>query len=103
MEFSKIYSKDINETVYFGEHASGAGVFVIPKKDFSKKYAIVGANIGSVNNCFIPLGEDEPCRVPDGIAHFLEHKMFEQSDGTNAFDKFALYGANANAFTSFST
>ena len=103
MEFSKIYNPDINETVYFAEHRSGVGVFVIPKKDFSKKYAIIGANIGSVNNHFYPLGESEPCRVPDGIAHFLEHKMFEQSDGTNAFDKFSIYGANANAYTSFTS
>lgn len=101
MEFSKIYNNDINETVYFAEHASGVGVFIISKKNFSKKYAIIGANIGSVNNTFIPLGENEPTKVPDGVAHFLEHKMFEQSDGTNAFDKFAQYGANANAFTSF--
>ena len=101
MEFSKIYNNDINETVYFAEHKSGVGVFIIPKKDFSKKYAIIGANIGSVNNHFYPLGENEPCRIPDGVAHFLEHKMFEQSDGTNAFDKFSLYGANANAYTSF--
>ena len=101
MEFVKIYNEQLNETVYSGVHSSGLGVFVIPKKGFSKKYAVLGTKFGSVNNTFIPLGEGESITVPDGVAHFLEHKMFEQSDGTNAFDKFSLYGANANAYTSF--
>ena len=101
MEYKKIYNDRVNETVYAGEHSTGLGVFVIPKPGFSKKYAVIGTNFGSVNNTFIPLGEDSAVTVPDGVAHFLEHKMFEQSDGTNAFDKFSLYGANANAYTSF--
>ena len=101
MEYKKIYNDRVNETVYAGEHSTGLGVFVIPKPGFSKKYAVIGTKFGSVNNTFIPLGEDSAVTVPDGVAHFLEHKMFEQSDGTNAFDKFSLYGANANAYTSF--
>lgn len=47
------------------------------------------------------LGESELTEVPDGIAHYLEHKMFDQPDGSNVFDKFSKYGGNANAFTSF--
>lgn len=101
MKYIKTENKKLNETMYIGEHESGLGVFVIPKPGCVKKYATFAAKIGSVNNNFIPLGESEPCRVPDGVAHFLEHKMFEQSDGTNAFDNFAKYGADANAFTSF--
>ena len=101
MEYKKIYSKDIDETVYAGVHSTGLGVFVIPKKGFSKKYAVIGTKFGSINNTFVPLGEKNALTVPDGVAHFLEHKMFEQSDGTNAFDKFSVYGANANAYTSF--
>lgn len=101
MKYSKIENKELNETMYIGEHESGLGVFVLPKPGCVKKYATFAAKCGSVNNCFIPLGESEPYTIPDGVAHFLEHKMFEQSDGTNAFDKFAKYGANANAFTSF--
>ena len=101
MEYSKVYYKDIDETVYCGVHSTGLGVFVIPKPGFSKKYAIIGTKYGSVNNRFIPLGEKQPITVPDGVAHFLEHKMFEQSDGSNAFDLFSKYGANANAYTSF--
>ena len=101
MDFKIIKNEKINEEIYFGEHRSGLGVIVVPKKDFSKKYAIIGAKIGSVDNKFIPIGESEPYSIPDGVAHFLEHKLFEQPDGTNAFDKFSLYGASANAYTSF--
>ena len=101
MNYTKIENKRLNETMYIGEHETGLGVFVIPKKGCVKKYATFATKFGSVNNRFIPLGETEPYTIPDGVAHFLEHKMFEQPDGTNAFDKFALYGANANAFTSF--
>ncbi len=103
MKFFKSENQAIKETLYFGEHKSGLGVFVVPKPGFSKKYAIFGARIGSVDNTFIPNGGKEPITVPDGIAHFLEHKMFEQPDGTNAFDKFSQNGADANAFTSFTS
>lgn len=101
MKFNKVENKAIGETLYFGTHESGLGIFVVPKKNFSKKYAIIGAKIGSVDNTFIPNGENEQITVPDGIAHFLEHKMFEMRDGSDAFAKFSEYGANANAFTSF--
>ena len=101
MKFNKIENKSIGETLYFGTHESGLGIFVVPKKNFSKKYAIIGAKIGSIDNTFIPNGEKDLITVPDGIAHFLEHKMFEMSDGSDAFAKFSKYGANANAFTSF--
>ena len=101
MQLSKVENPSIGEVMYIGEHKSGLGVFVIPKPGFVKKYAIFGTRYGSIDSQFVPKGETEPVTVPDGIAHFLEHKMFEQPDGTNAFDKFAKYGANANAFTSF--
>ncbi len=101
MQLNKIENSTIGELMYVGEHESGLGVFIIPKKGFVKKYAIFGTRYGSIDSNFIPKDESEPVTVPDGIAHFLEHKMFEQPDGTNAFDKFAKYGANANAFTSF--
>ena len=50
---------------------------------------------------FVVPGESEAITVPDGIAHYLEHKMFDQPDGSNVFDKFSKFGGNANAFTSF--
>ena len=103
MKLHKIEAAEWNETLYAGEHSSGLGVFVIPKPGFIKKYAIFGTRYGSIDNTFVPLGQRETVKVPDGIAHFLEHKLFEQPDGSNAFDLFSKYGANANAFTSFTS
>ena len=87
--------------MYCGTHSSGLKVYLIPKKDYSKTYAIFGTRYGSVDSKFIVPGESEITEVPDGIAHYLEHKMFDQPDGSNVFDKFSKYGGNANAFTSF--
>ncbi len=91
----------IGEKLYYGVHSSGLKIYIIPKKDYSKNYAIFGTRYGSVDSEFIVPGESEVTKVPDGIAHYLEHKMFDQPDGSNVFDKFSQYGANANAFTSF--
>ena len=89
------------EEVFYKKHSSGLEIFIIPKKDYSKSYAIFGTRYGSVDSEFIVPGEEEITKVPDGIAHYLEHKMFDQPDNSNVFDKFSKYGANANAFTSF--
>jgi len=100
MEFTKKYYDKFNETLYFGTHNSGLRVYVMPKEGYSKCYAIIGTNFGSVDSVFTVAGESEQTVLPDGVAHFLEHKMFEQPDGGNVFGEFAKYGANANAFTS---
>lgn len=89
------------ETMYSGRHGSGLGVYIVPKPGYSGAYAIFGTRYGSVDSDFIVPGETEATHVPDGIAHYLEHKMFDQPDGSNVFDRFSKYGGNANAFTSF--
>ena len=89
------------ETLYKYEHSSGLKAFVIPKRGYSKKYAAFSTHYGSINNEFVIPGETKPTKVPDGIAHFLEHKLFEQKDG-NVMDKFSKLGSNPNAYTSFS-
>ena len=91
----------MKETLYVGEHKSGLKVYVLPKTGFTKSYAILATRYGSVNNHFTAPGDTEPTKIPDGIAHYLEHKMFDQEDGSNVFDKFSAHGANANAFTGF--
>lgn len=101
MQFSKTENKAIKEIVLYGTHESGLRVYIIPKKGFSKYYAIYGTEYGSIDEMIKPTPDSEPTRLPDGIAHYLEHKLFEESDGKNAFDKFALTGASSNAFTSF--
>lgn len=101
MELKHITSDITGEEMYCGTHPSGLGIYLIPKKGYSETYAIFGTRYGSVDSKFIVPGETEVTEVPDGIAHYLEHKMFDQPDGSNVFDKFAKYGGNANAFTSF--
>lgn len=90
----------IQEKVYIHEHSSGLKVFVIPKEGYNKIYSTFATNYGSINNTFIAPDEEKETRVPDGIAHFLEHKLFEQEDGS-VMDKFSELGAESNAYTSF--
>lgn len=88
----------IGEELYTFTHASGLTVYVLPKKGFDKSFAIFAADFGSINNAFTAGGVK--IRVPDGVAHFLEHKLFEEEEG-NVFEKFSSLGASANAYTSF--
>jgi len=99
VEIKTINYDKIDETMYLYQHKSGLKAFVIPKKGYSKKYAAFGTHYGSINNEFIVDGEK--IKVPDGIAHFLEHKLFEQKDGS-VMDKFSKLGSSPNAYTSFS-
>lgn len=100
MTFNKLTYNKINETVYSYKHTSGLNTFVIPKKGYSKKFAAVSIHYGSINNEFIIPGEKSSTKVPDGLAHFLEHKLFEQKDG-NMMKKFSALGAKSNAATTF--
>ena len=101
MELQYRKNDKTGEELYYTTHSSELGIYIIPKKDYSKTYAIFGTRYGSVDSKFVVPGESELTEVPDGIAHYLEHKMFDQPDGSNVFDKFSRYGGNANAFTSF--
>lgn len=80
-------------------HKSGLTVYVFPK-ELSTAYASITVPFGSLDNTFRFEDEEELLTLPDGIAHFLEHKMFESEDHIDTFDKFAAVGANANAYTS---
>lgn len=90
----------LDETLYTETLANGLRVTLLPKAGFNKTYGLFTTNYGSIDNQFIPIGETEFTEVPDGIAHFLEHKMFEKEDG-DVFQTFGKQGASANAFTSF--
>lgn len=103
IDFVKIEDGLLNETLYKGVHKSGLTVYVLPKKEHSKSYAAFATKYGSIDYKFIIPGENEYTEIPDGVAHFLEHKLFEQPDGSNAFDAYSMTGANANAFTSFNS
>ncbi|MCT6923610.1 pitrilysin family protein [Metasolibacillus sp.] len=92
--------KQLDETLYYKKLENGLDVYILPKKGFSKAFVTFTTKYGSIDRSFVPIGETEPITVPDGIAHFLEHKMFEKEDG-DVFQKFSEVGAQANAFTSF--
>ena len=93
----KIYYQTLKETLFHEK----LEVYLLPKVGFEKTYGLFSTNFGSIDTTFVPLGQKEMIKVEDGIAHFLEHKMFDMKDG-DAADKFAKLGASSNAFTSFS-
>ena len=95
----KIY-QDIDEVIYTKKLENGLSVFLMPRPEMEKTYAIFTTKYGSIDQTFVPIGESEMVTVPDGVAHFLEHKLFEKEDG-DVFADFGKLGASANAFTSF--
>ncbi len=99
MEIEKIESSRLGDFYYKVKHPSGLTILLYPKEDASTVYAIFGTRYGSVDNCFRRGDEEKAETVPEGIAHFLEHKLFESEDG-DAFMRFAQTGASANAYTS---
>ncbi len=98
--YYKIEYPVLGETLFCGEYPNGFKGYVIQKPGFSKTYATIATRYGSINNCFSTNKDTNPVNVPDGIAHFLEHKLFEQEDG-NVLQKYAALGASPNAYTSF--
>ena len=99
MNIQKVESSLVKESYYVIEHPSGLTIYVHPKEGYRSAYAVFGTNYGSVNTKFRVDGGDI-ITVPDGIAHYLEHKLFESEDG-DAFVRYAATGADANAYTSF--
>jgi len=92
----------LNERLIHSKLKNGLNVYVLPKKGYQKQFAIYATHYGSNDNQFMIPGEDKPMTMPEGIAHFLEHKLFEQEEGS-VFDVFSKLGASPNAFTSFNT
>lgn len=92
----------LGEQLYRDRLPSGLVVYVWPKPGMVRKFATFTTHYGSIDSQFVVPGEDQVTRVPDGIAHFLEHKLFEEPDG-NVFDRFAELGADTNAYTYYTT
>ena len=88
------------EEIYKTSLSNGLKMFICPKKGYTKKIGMYGTIFGSIDNDFIDITTGERIKVTDGIAHFLEHKLFEQ-EGDNALDVFAKMGVSSNAYTSF--
>lgn len=96
----EIKNELLNDSYFEIDHSSGLKIFVYPKENYSSAYAVFGTKYGSVDTSFRVEGEESFTSVPEGIAHFLEHKLFE-SEELDAFARYAKTGANANAYTSF--
>ena len=94
-----IENKILKEKVYIEKLETGLTIMCIPKENTRKKYAIFSVEYGSNDNEFIIDGENEKTTIPDGVAHFLEHKLFEQENGTNSLDVLSSLGVEANAYT----
>ena len=92
-KFSVFHSDLLNETYHFYRHSSGLKIYVFPKK-LTTTYALLAADFGSVDRT----GADGE-KYPAGVAHFLEHKLFSNEDGSDSFEKFSALGADANAYT----
>ncbi|WP_404452684.1 insulinase family protein [Virgibacillus necropolis] len=90
----------INETLITEQLSNGLNVFLLPKQELSKTFAIFSTNYGSIDHSFVPRNKQNAVTVPEGVAHFLEHKLFEKEDH-DVFAEFSKQGASANAFTSF--
>lgn len=94
-----IENSKVKEKLYIEKLDNGLTVMIIPKKTTQKKYMMWATHFGSLNNKFIAPEDEEETSIPDGVAHFLEHKMFEQENGTNSLDTLTALGVNANAYT----
>lgn len=97
----KIKLPDVNEDFYYEKLDNGLEIYMIPKENFSETYVTFTTRFGSINTEFIPNGKSKMIKVHDGIAHFLEHKMFESEDGVDPFDFYSKNSASCNASTTF--
>lgn len=100
MQMTEKVSRKLRERYYKMRHESELDIYVFPKK-LTSIYALFATKYGSVDNIFRVKGNDEFIKVPNGIAHYLEHRMFTQKDGSDITERFSEYGADSNAYTTF--
>ena len=97
----KILLKGLDETVYHEKLDNGLNIYVLRKKDYNTFSCYFITNFGALIDEFIPIGEIEYHKFPKGVAHFLEHKMFEQESGPSVMEKFSSLLGTCNAFTNY--
>ncbi|MCL5116303.1 MAG: insulinase family protein [Firmicutes bacterium] len=98
LSWSKIGEEPVREKL-----DSGLEILVLPKPGLKKTYATYATHYGSIDSHFRRPGTSETIDVPDGIAHFLEHKMYEKPEGHDVFERFAELGAYTNAYTEYTS
>lgn len=100
-EMKKQVYPELEETLYAKVLENGLTIYFVPKPGFRKVFCTFATKFGAIDVKFVPMNEKEYIEVPTGVAHFLEHKMFEMPDGTDATNLLAQYGADANAYTDY--
>ena len=100
MEKEILTSSRTGDSCIHVKHSSGLDIYICEMNGFSSIEALIGTKYGSVNNIFKNAADSDYTTVPEGIAHFLEHKLFENED-CGVFELYARTGASCNAFTSF--
>lgn len=98
MQSREIVKTDLE--VFSEKLDNGLKVYIVPKSDSNNVYVTFTTNYGAYQSEFIPYDNDEMIKVPEGVAHFLEHKLFATEDGTDPFTFFGKSGASSNASTS---
>lgn len=91
----------VNEKIFYEKLDNGLEVYLYNKETFHNNYVTFTTKFGSVYNEFVPLGEDKMIKVPNGVAHFLEHKVFEQENDSQPTEFFSESGTTYNAYTTF--
>lgn len=99
MKIKEKYYEAVGERVCFTKLSNGLTVHLIPKEDYYETYGIITAKFGSVDTRILVNGVEK--QYPAGIAHFLEHKLFEDEKGQDFLKRFVQLGSESNAFTSF--
>ena len=97
----KIELKNIGEEVFYDKLDNGLEVYLYTKDTIHNNYVTFTTKFGSIHNEFVPIGENEILKVPNGVAHFLEHKVFVQEVDPQPEDFFSRSGAVCNAYTTF--
>lgn len=97
----KIKLNNIDETIYYEKLENGLDVYLYSKEGCTNNYVTFTTKFGSIYNEFVPIGESEMIKVPHGVAHFLEHKVFVQKNEPQPEEFFANSGALCNAYTTF--
>ena len=100
MEKKIVKNERTGEQYTYVKHPTGLDIYIWKMEDYSTSYALFGTKYGSINTKFKTKNETDFITVPNGIAHYLEHKLFENED-CDVFSLYAKTGASANAYTSF--
>ena len=98
---NKIKLDGLDEIVFHEKLENGLNIYVLRKKDYNTFSCYFVTNFGALVDEFIPINENEYHRFPKGVAHFLEHKMFEQESGPSVMEKFSSLLGTCNAFTNY--